>query len=427
MKRFCSVLLASAVVASAVPAMAFENQFGGYWRTRAFTQRDFAADEKADSSRTDSRTRLYYTAEFSKNFKLVNKFEMDAIWGSKEYFDRPAAANKPGSGAIGADSISVEVKNTYADFAFDLVNDAKLGFKLGTQGTVISRGFLFNDDFSGAIVSYDMNKDIKIPFIWIKANEGGPGINTAGDKLNDEDIDVYALSPEFKLGKAAMINPLFAYQKQESTNSDIYTMGLNADMTADAFKAWFTGIYQNGTIMSGTVDMDLASYLVALGAEYNIGKLNLNAQGFYASGDDDATDDEMNGFVGFANSGGAINAGQDYHWSEIMGGGIFDSNVSNGIGKYGYNSVTNITAAKIGASYKAMDKLTVYGDIWYAKLSEVAKGQDDELGTEFDLRARYMLFENLALDVVGAYLAAGDATNKDDNPYEVGTQLELKF
>lgn len=427
MKRFCSVLLASAVVATAVPAMAFENKFGGYWRTRAFTQRDFVADEKADSSRADSRTRLFYTAEFSKNFKLVNKFEMDAIWGSNKYYDRaPGATDKAGSGAIGADSISVEVKNTYADFAFDLVNDAKLGFKLGTQGTVISRGFLFNDDFSGAIVSYDM-KDVKIPVIWIKANEGGPGINAAGDKLNDEDIDVYALSPEIKVGKAVMINPLFAYQKQESTNSDIYNFGLNADYKADKFGAWFTGIYQNGTILSGTADVDLASYLVAAGADYTIDKLNLNAQGFFASGDDDATDDEVNAYCGFANAGGKTLAGQDYHWAEIMGGGIFDSNVSNGIANYGYNGITNITAVKIGASYKAMDKLTVYGDVWYAMLSEVATGQDDELGTEIDLRARYMLFENLALDVVGAYLVAGDATNKDDNPYEIGTQLELKF
>ena len=128
MKKFCSVLIASAVVASAVPAMAFENKFGGYWRTRAFTQKDFNPNETGDSSRTDSRTRLYYTAEFNKNFKFVNRFEMDAIWGSKEYFDRPAASNKAGSGAIGADSISVEVKNTYADFT----PVDNLNFKIGT-------------------------------------------------------------------------------------------------------------------------------------------------------------------------------------------------------------------------------------------------------------------------------------------------------
>lgn len=50
---------------------------------------------------------------------------------------------------------------------------------------------------------------------------------------------------------------------------------------------------------------------------------------------------------------------------------------------------------------------------------------DDELGTEFDLRARYMIFENLALDVVGAYLVAGDATAKDEDPYEIEPSLNL--
>lgn len=413
MKKFCSVLIASAVVAAAVPALAFENQFGGYWRTRAFTQKDFNPNETGDSSRADSRTRLYYTAEFNKNFKFVNKFEMDAIWGSKEYYDRPAASNKAGSGGIGADSISVEVKNSYADFT----PVDNLNFKIGTQGTVLSQGFLFNDDFSGAVITYNM-KPVKLPFLWLKYYEGGPGIDAAGDKMNDQDIDVYALSPEISLGNGAMINPLIAYQTQDSSETDIYTLGLNAELKNNAVKAWFVGMYQGGEID----ETDLAAYLLAAGADFKAtNELTISAKGFYASGDDNANDNDLEAYYGFNKL-----QGQDFHWAEIMGGGIFDSNVSNGIGGYGYNAISNISAVNLGASFKAMDKLTLYGDVWYAMLNEVANNADDDLGTEIDLKARYMIFENLALDVVGAYLIAGDATG-DDDPYEIGTQLELKF
>jgi len=38
----------------------------------------------------------------------------------------------------------------------------------------------------------------------------------------------------------------------------------------------------------------------------------------------------------------------------------------------------------------------------------------------------YKLMENLNLDVVAAYLSAGDATGKED-PVEIGTQLSFKF
>ena len=52
--------------------------------------------------------------------------------------------------------------------------------------------------------------------------------------------------------------------------------------------------------------------------------------------------------------------------------------------------------------------------------------EEDELGTEVDLKITYELVEGLNLDVVGAYLFAGDATGEDD-PIEVGSRLSLSF
>lgn len=404
MKKFliaASVFIAGMTVSS---AFAFENQFGGEWRTQAFTNKDFMPDEKRDVNQVWSRTRLFYTAKFSDNFMFVNKFEMgDQVWG------------EPGYGKIGADGVSVEVKNTYADFT----PVDNLNFKLGTQGTILSRSFLFDDDFSGAVVTYDMGQ-AKIPFLWIKYNEGGPG----KDK-NDEDMDAYVINPEISMG-ALTLNPMAMYMTQEKDpdgvfdSSDIYYLALNAEAKTNTLRGWFTGVYQGGTreYLLNDTDIDISAYLLAAGAEMTINQLGIHGQVFYASGDDTPdTDDET-----FTPP-----PGRSYYWAEIMGLGMFDYQVSNNSPSDG---ISNITAANIGVSFKPDDRLTLGADLWYAQLVEdvvAYNGEmENELGFEIDLKAQYMIFENLSLDVVGAYLAAGDATGEDD-PMEIGTQLELKF
>jgi len=78
-----------------------------------------------------------------------------------------------------------------------------------------------------------------------------------------------------------------------------------------------------------------------------------------------------------------------------------------------------------------MDKLKVTADLWWAKLAEENAFGADELGIEADVVVTYQLVEGLSLDIVGAYLFAGDAVSadgkNDNNPYEFGTRLSLAF
>ena len=72
-------------------ASAVESQFGGYWRTRftysenmtgtAATDNDPAENNSNSWYRTDTRTRLYYTAKFNDDLKFVNKFEFNTTMG----------------------------------------------------------------------------------------------------------------------------------------------------------------------------------------------------------------------------------------------------------------------------------------------------------------------------------------------------------
>ena len=94
------------------------------------------------------------------------------------------------------------------------------------------------------------------------------------------------------------------------------------------------------------------------------------------------------------------------------------------------DKISNVKAVNIGLGYKATDRLSFKADLWHARLAESDAKGNDTLGTEIDLKMTYALMKNLNLDLVGAYLFAGNATfsgNNSSNAYEIGTQLSFSF
>jgi len=414
-KLFIAVLLTLVGFAFAGPSFAIEHEFGGYWRVRMFTQKNFDGKEGSrsvaidaddqvftldpddgivkkttktvgsDVSLADTRTRLYYTATINDNLKFVNKFEMDATWGTDGYGD------------VGSDGVSVEVKNSYADFNLGSVN-----LKVGTQGATIHRGFVFDDDFSGVAFSSGM-----LSGLYAKVEENG--LN-AGD-----DVAAYHLAAAFDLD-TVKLTPAITYVDMNDGDS-LYYLGLDVDASFNAASVWGSFIYNGGE--AGTADV--SAWLAAAGMTYKLSDtMDIHGQAFYATGDNNDADTDEEAFQSMP--------GQSYYWSEIMGYGIFDNQGSNNAPA---DAISNITAVNIGATVAPMDKLTCSLDIWYATQSEVATGDEEDLGLEVDLVATYQLVDGLSLDVVGAYLFADDGTTEnaadDENPWEVGTRLSLSF
>jgi len=421
MKKLLVITLAVLLVgAFTVPAMAVDHEFGGFWNTRFFSASNFSGDdsESQDGRYVDTRTRLYYTAVLSDELKLVNKFEMDADWGDDE------------RGDIGADGQNFEIKHSYADF-----NLGDWNVKLGTQGKAFARGFVFDSDFSGAIVRL-VTDDMVIPFVWMKVFEGG-----YGEDANDLDLDYYGVDPSFNMGDMKL-NPFILLATSAGggeVNADnewtgygngvgwdalsVYYLGVNVDYNADMFSAWLTGIYSAGSVdvaddyqaAYGTDSFDVAAYLFAFGGAVNLDAVSVHGQLFYATGDDDdLSDDEASNFF--------VPAGQSYYWAEIMGFGSFDDQVSNGSPG---DAISNVMAFNVGVDLP-MDKLTLSVDLWNASLLEEDANGDTALGTEIDVAASYQLLDDLKMKVVAAYLAAGDATG-DENPTELGAVLSLSF
>ncbi len=383
MKKIIASAVGLALVSTVAvtTASAVESKFGGYWRTRVFSQSDFNSTNTS-YWRVDNRTRLYYTAKFNDDFKFVNKFEFNTNWGDNT------------GGDIGSDGTGIwRIKHSYADFNLGPVNT-----KVGIFGSTIARGFIFDDDHSGLKLTGKFG-NVTVPFLWIRAE--GEYTNTSG-----RDNDIFAVTPSFKVGDALKVTPYFVYQTISNEETDNWYLGADVDLNMDAVSAWGSFIYEGGTLN----DLDNKGFLVAAGASVSV----VHGQVFYATGDDNATDGDNDAFNGVR---GAI-----YYWAEIMGWGTFDNRISNGAPA----SITNIMAANVGVKIKPMDKLTLNADVWYAALAEDDVNGETDLGTEVDLKVTYALMDNLNLDLVGAYLFAGDATG-DDDPVEVGARLSLKF
>jgi hypothetical protein len=441
MKKFTVLLLAALlVVAFTVPASALENIFGGYWQTRFATQKNFDGDNAGnlDIRQVDTRTRLYYTAKLNDKVKLVNKFEMDTQWGNSNATaitaGQPLQSNNWGD--AGADGVAIEIKNSYADFNVGPVN-----FLVGIQNFKLARGFINDDDTAGMKAIWKVNEGLYLPFVWQKIKEGGVGADA-----NAQDLDTYTFSPIIYLTKDIKINPYYVLLHSRDgllmagltglvDNLNASVAGVDFDAKMGAASLWFTGIMQFGTVTDQTgaltgaakEEIDLKGYLLAAGGKFDLGKADIHGQAFFATGEENGyTDKEINAY--FTTSSTA------YYWAEIMGNGIFD-NLTGGFSNASAGApgifVSNILAVNLGATVKPMDKLSITADLWYAKLDEKNAFGEDKLGTEADLLISYKLVEGLTLDVVGAYLWAGDATSADGkndrNPYEFGTRLSLSF
>jgi len=392
MRKLLVLLSAIAlVVVFTVPATAFESQFGGYWRTRMFSQTNFSGDdtESLDIMAVDTRTRIYYTAKFTDNVKLVNKFEWNSGWGDGV------------GGDIGTDGMGIfRIKNSYADF-----NLGPLNFKVGAHAAYLARGFWYDDDHMGLTASYKTDA-MTTTFYWIKAVEGG-----AGPDANDGDVDYYVVAPSFKVGIGA-VKPWLAYEVSKATDLAAYDIGVDADLKFGAVALWFSGIMQGG---DQATDLSREGTLAAVGVSVPLGAVSVHGSINYATGDDPATADTIEGFVAFSP-----------YWvhAEILGPGVTDNGSSNN-SPAGGGALTNLTAFNVGVSLSPMDKLKLKIDVWDATLNEEVGGET-KLGTEVDIKATYKLVDNMNLDVVYAYLSAGDATG-DTNPTEIAARLSISF
>ncbi|MGQ9670457.1 MAG: hypothetical protein ACUVWY_09850 [Desulfosoma sp.] len=449
MKRNFIVLVAVvAAVALAVPAFAVDFKYGGLYRLR-WQSNDNVADGNDDFDDNgnwfDQRLRMQFTFVASENLQLVTHWEADTLWGRES-----PGAGRHGGGDIGADATNLEMKNVYLEFN---IPNTPLRTKLGVQGATFLKGWIFADDFSGAVFSTKLDP-FKITFGYVAAQ------NTDVTTTN-ENVDDFFLSLDYANGPFTG-SLVFFYQYAHDTNlstypdmsttvirasstavtdNNLFNLGLSLGYKTDMMVLGLTHIKNFGSYDLVRGGQDYTGWMLEGTADFMWNALTFHLGAFYTSGDDDniADFDNAKDYDAFAYARGA-----SYYWSEILGVGLLDVNVSgsdhlNPANQGAYRAAdvpSNLWALNLGVVWQAMPETKVTLNYYYVATAEdvlanAATGEtDDTIGHEVNLYISQGIVDKLNLTLVGAYLFADDAYTifkDDDDAYELGAVLQWKF
>jgi hypothetical protein len=425
-KQMLTIAAAGALTAvTALPAMAFENEFHGMFQIRTYlsnfdnagasvaSQVNPSADHKTNNF-TDQRTRLQYTAKASDDLKLVTQFEFNTTWGNQ-------TIGKGGGGGIDTDSTNLVVKHAYLDF-----NVGKsLNVKLGQQA--------YKDNLKGLYVDADL------PMARATYKTGGYTLDLGYSRFNDATVGG---SIEYKGDAAAdlyVVDNSFAFSKDTKAGLVYYLNADNADATTSK-KVNTLGLY--GQTKLGALDLSgfaamQAGYMHALGgsglyhgwaadvlAKMKVGSGTAKAGFLFTSGNN--SDSSNHGWQTLSSgmtSGTAASAAQNTYNDAGMMILVRDlSTTGSTTANYMRVPITNIALLHMGYDAALTDKLNLIGNVgmaWVpasaylngatASTSTHSVNGADYMGTELNLTGAYKLYKNLTLKAEAGYVILGSA------------------
>lgn len=443
---------ALALVALAVPAMA-DQKVSGYFRTQFMTDNidnpTMQSGDKRAKSQIDNRFRLMYQNNLNEYVNFVYFAEVDTAWGQSN----KAAAGQ--GGTDGADGVNVETKNIFLDVK---IPDSIVSARVGIQGVGLGPdGIVLGDDMAAARVNLQLSPMANVTAVYSKWREN--------DTTDWDDVDFYAATLNLKPSDAVKFNLDLGYLDANSfgttaatrfgaaenldqaiglaggTQGDIYVVGLGGEANLGAAKLTGYAAHTNGKVEfgPGVSDTDLSGFMATAKVTAKLGMADTGLRLTWYSADDDANDDEYNGFIGDLSGGGFEFAGENLS--------IFYSDVL-------YNNTNGGRRALIDAAYQGHGLLainatanmnftkTVYGKFGagYFMATEDAANEagnareDKDLGIEVAARVGTKIAEKVDLSLGGAYAFLGDfykgtavGSPDPDNVYKVSVALNVPF
>ena len=338
------------------------------------------------------------------------------------------AAGTKGGGFSG-DGINIETRFAYTDFQLPGVA-SKARLQIGLLPFTVN-SFLWQEtamgvQFKGAAGPTDLT------LAWVRGFEN---FNNDPDDDLFEDLDALLARVDFNIAKdikagvfglymtrnpgadaAASAAPdnvaVFSsgahYQVKRLPNVDldIWTLGVDGSANFGTVFVNWDLMYQGGTVEDNTaVERDISAFLVHADVGVNLGKLKLTYTGWYASGDDNPADGDIENF---------LSVDVDRFDSIIFfEGGYTDDNYFT---EAPHILDKGLILNKIALDYQATEKLKVGGAVLYLITAEDLRYTDDAgvarsedgLGTEIDAYVSYKLYKDLEFAVNAGYLIADD-------------------
>lgn len=432
---------ALALVALAVPAMA-EQKVSGYFRTQFMADNigsnfaGMASGDKRTASQIDNRFRLMYTNNLNEYVSFVYFGEVDTAWGQSG----KAAAGQ--GGTDGADGVNVETKNVYVDFK---IPDSIISTRVGIQGVGVGpHGILLGDDMAAARVNLKLTPMADVTAIYSKWREN---TTTMWD-----DVDFYAAVLSLKPSDAVKLNFDLAWLDANTlgqfgaaagidgvaaaaglTQGDVYALGVGADANLGMAKIDAYLAYTGGTLEGPApiADVDLSGWMATAKGTVKVGTMgDAGLRLTYYSSDDNAADNDYEGFIGDLSGGVYEFAGEnlsifyaDAPYNNTNGGrrALIDA-AYNGNGLLGINATSNLNFTK--ACYGK------FGAGYFMALEENG-ATDKSLGFEVAARVGHKFAEKVDLSLGGAYAFVGDfykvGTTDPDNVFKTSLMLNVSY
>jgi hypothetical protein len=459
-KLLAIAAVSALTAATAVPAMALENEFHGMMAVRGYNSNYLSGtagriDPTTDTATTknwiEQRARIFYSAKVNDDLKMVTAFELDSVWGNSSY-----TTGRNLGGALGSDTTNIETKWSYLDFNCPITGT---NFKVGIQGLNDGyKGLVFGlgADAAGLLASKAVGP-FKGTFGWFRLDDRNTAVATptatasvAGKTMRD----LWIVAGDLNVTKDVKVGASYYF--------------LNND------GATFVGAIPAGT---GTINSAVTTtagiaydvHILGANAAANLGIASLDAFALYEFGN--VGNKHLNAFAGNAAAKikvgpGAIKANALYvsgNSSTSFGGNSFISvnNTTSGVyAENGVNALGNIwllvrnpkettneqaiiaesgnqNQGIIGGSVGfdlAVGKVFANANIGAGFTAKKANNRNTYMGTEINGEVGYKLYDNLSALVRAAYVVLGDYYNNKGvhetdpaNPYEAQVVLSYNF
>ena len=460
-----SKLLAIAAVsaltaATAVPAMALENEFHGMFAVRGYDSNylsgtagrlNIEGDSATSKTWIEQRARIFYAAKANDNLKLVTGFELDSYWGKGSY-DNLGGRNM--GGALGSDTVSIETKWTYLDFNCPITGT---NFKVGMQGLNDGyKGLIYGlgADAAGVLASKSIGP-VTGTLGWFRLDDSNLAARTTTSFTNGKTTrDLWIAAGNVNVTKDIKVGASYYFLNDDnvpSTNVDginvtsdynVHILGASAaanlgPVALDAF-----GIYEFGTANRGTAFAPLQTHINAyaanVAAKVKAGPATVNVNGLYVSGNSTINQVGGNSFVSVNNTTSGVGAengmaalGDVY----LLVRNPKETTNEQSIVADSSNRDQGLIGASVGANL-AIDKFFATTNVGMAFTAKKASNRNTYIGTEINGEVGYKLYDNMSALVRAAYVVLGDYYNDKStlhtgtdpaNPYEAQLVLSYTF
>lgn len=440
-----SALALAALLSAPAHAVEFETQMQAKFQPTFFGNFDLDSDSKDGPTATSAGSVDVGDehVRFEGRWGATAKGER---WTAKFLLESDAVMD---GGQADADAVNVE--RTYFTYAFDPALVLQAGFEFKAPDFA-GGGLLYGDDhpifgFKGDLgwATYDA--------YWILVEEG---ITQGGSPQGSGDSQVYLGSLSVDVPGFGTVQPIVAYHDNEENDVDVTYFGGTAvgslgpmlNVKGEAFGV--LGSF-DGNAPGGLADDDVQAFAANLILEAPVNdmfKPNLGLR--YTSGDDDPTDDDVEGWLGISDISGFVapmSSGLGIlRWGPQQNAAfatpvVFGTAYENtgpggatygGIGNSGTGNNTGQIVVAPGVTGNINPQVSYFASlwaIWYAETGglESLPGADDDVssysGTMIDLKLSYKPIKELTLSAGGSVFLPGqgveDATGVDD-PAGVG-------